>query len=53
MEIEGESSQLKKQLDQLQCSDTGLTAKKNKEQESIIKNLEKVQFDMNECLRAQ
>ena len=52
MEMEGESSQLKKQVDQLQNSVTGLIAK-NKEQESKIKNLEKMQFDMNERLRAQ
>ena len=52
MEMEGESSQLKKQVDQLQNSVTGLIAK-NKDQESKIKNLEKMQFDMNERLRAQ
>ena len=52
MEMEGESSQLKKQVNQLQNSVTGLSAK-NKEQESKIKNLEKMQFDMNERLRAQ
>ena len=44
MEMEGESSQLKKQVDQLQNSVTGLIAK-NKDQESKIKNLEKMQFD--------
>ena len=52
MEMEGESSQLKKQVDQLQNSVTGLIAK-NKQQENKIKNLEKMQFDMNERLRAQ
>ena len=52
MEMEGESSQLKNQVDQLQNSVTGLIAENN-EQESKIKNLEKMQFDMNERLRAQ
>ena len=40
MEVDGESSQLKKQVDQSQSSVTGLIAK-NKEKESKIKNLEK------------
>ena len=52
MEMEGESSQLRKQVDQLESSVTGLIAK-YKEQESKTKFLEKLQFDTKERLKAQ